>query len=107
MTSILHKRASGIFCIVTGPGGRISESEWSTLLDALAAEHPLKVAVITESAMVRGAITALGWLGKVDVKGFSRVRLADALAHPDSPASLGPVVLGVEQELREALDRAA
>ena len=49
--------------------------------DALRARPPVAVAVVTDEAVVRGQMTAMTWLGQIDVTSFAWHKLAEAYRH--------------------------
>ena len=75
-----HGHTGGVVRVLGFAGGVAPKPTQRAQLNQLAGAVPIRVAMITESALMRGVATALSWLGKVQVKGFRRGRLADALA---------------------------
>lgn len=49
--------------------------------EALRARPPIAVAVVTDEALVRGQMTAMTWLGHIDVTSFPWHKLAEAYWH--------------------------
>jgi hypothetical protein len=49
--------------------------------EALRARPPVAVAVVTDEALVRGQMTAMTWLGHIDVTSFAWHKLTDAYRH--------------------------
>jgi hypothetical protein len=49
--------------------------------EALKLDPIVRVAVVTDEPLVRGLMTATGWLGRVDVRAFPWHRLSDAFRH--------------------------
>ncbi len=49
--------------------------------EALRARPPVAVAVVTDEALVRGQMTAMTWLGHIDVTSFPWHKLTDAYRH--------------------------
>jgi len=68
-------------------------------LGALLAGRRVPVAVISDSARVRGSVTLLSWFHR-QVKVFPRVQLADALAHLEIPTTRTDLVEDALRRLR-------
>jgi hypothetical protein len=51
------------------------------LNEALRRRPQVSVAIVTDEALVRGQMTATGWLGRIDVTSFAWHKLADAYRH--------------------------
>jgi hypothetical protein len=84
-----------------GPNGRQREQ-----LVALPQVTAAPFAVVTPSAVARGIVTALGWLGQ-SIKAFSPARIDDALQHLEVPPELRPWMLKQIASLRTELGSGA
>lgn len=69
----------------------------------LANTHPLPIAVCTESRLARGAIQALSWASRVNIKAFKDADLSGACEHlgvpPHRAATLGKILETLQEEL--------
>jgi hypothetical protein len=80
-----------------GPNGRQRER-----LVALPQVTASPFAVVTSSAVARGIVTALSWLGQ-SVKAFSPAKIDDALHHLEVPPDLRPWMLKQIASMRSEL----
>lgn len=88
------------FLIVTS-GGSLDAAQRSDAID-LIKRSGASAAVITESAMVRGAVTAVSWFGG-KAKAFPAAKLTDALEYAGVEQAARGNVLRVVRELTDTL----
>lgn len=91
--------------IVLTEGGRPNTVQRKALTDVLAGRS-VKVAVLSEQAMVRGVVTAIGWFNK-DIKAFSPSNLSPAMSYLGLSEAHRFVIEGSLSFLRGNLAKAA
>lgn len=67
--------------VTPGPGPNAKQRE---RVNEFLKTHPMKVAVVTDSTLVRGITTALSWFNS-ETKAFTNARMGDALGHLGVP----------------------
>jgi hypothetical protein len=77
IAEVSSKDAQLSHLLVFTAGATISSVQRGQIVDVVK-EHKLKIGVATDSAMVRGVVTALGWFG-VPIKAMPPERLADLI----------------------------
>ncbi len=64
----------------------------------------VSVAVVTDEPIVRGLMTAVSWLGRVDVKAFPWHKVADAFRHLHPSGITEKQVLDLVDEVRRRVE---
>src|SRR5689334_10572703 len=73
----------GVLVVTETP---ITSSQRQRLTSVLRGRPPLRVAVVTSSALVRGVITALTWVGVKERRAFAPDDLLEAIAYLQVPS---------------------
>ena len=107
----LRPGEDGVVKVLAWPADSNPDLRQRLRLNELASAHPVKIAVLTDSMIARGAARAIGWLGKIDIRAFEPGDNAAALGWLGvDERSLAPLVTAVSDlrhraigaEIREA-----
>jgi hypothetical protein len=72
-------------------------------LNIVAQTHKIRVAVLTDSVASRAAIMAVGWLARVEVKGFATDDVAGACRYLELPTLRHPDVKHALEAVKRSL----
>lgn len=98
LDALRHKGVTHMLSISTG-ATTIDSVQRKNSAD-LAKEKGVRIAVVLDSAVARGVITAFSWLG-VNIKSFGPGKEKDALDHLGIPHSAHDEILSVVQKLKD------
>jgi hypothetical protein len=83
-------------------GAAPTSKQRAAAADALAG-YPMPIAVVTDSMLARGAVTAFRWLGNPEIRAFGADQLNAALDYLGVEFEQRPLVYSAQFELREEL----
>lgn len=65
--------------------------------------HDHRLSILTDSRLARGIVTALGWLGSVQIRAFAPSDIGPALDYLQVSPTMGPTLLQLIEQARTQL----
>lgn len=94
----------GTVKVLVWPGDSNPDLRQRLRLNDVASRHAVKIAVLTESMIARGAARAISWIGKIDIRAFEPGDNASALGWLGvDELSFAPLVTAVSDLRHEAI----